>query len=296
MNHVSDLARQMLRFVPESGIRRTIIDRLSLIRSDLPTDDIPTVYEASVCLIAQGAKSVSLNGRSLLFDAASHLVVSMDLPLVGRVTQASPQAPYLCLKIDIDPGLLSQLVLQGGGAAPGRILSPLAVHPADPRLIDAACRLVDLLDQPSHAEVLAPLIEREILFRLLDGPQGPILRRIAQVDSHAGRVARAIAFIRAHYREPLRIDDVAAAAGMSASSLHEHFKAITTLTPLAFQKRLRLEAARALMLSTNANAADAAFAVGYQSPSQFSREYRRVFSASPRMDAERLRAAGYAGA
>ncbi len=296
MTHRTELARQMLRFTPESGIHRTPIKRLTLIRSDQPTDDLPTVYEASVCLIAQGAKTVSLGGRSLVYDAASYLIVSVDLPLVGRVLQASAQTPYLCCKIDIDPAVLTELVMQDSGEAAGSVPPPLAVHPADTRLIDAACRLVELLGQPGQAGVLAPLIEKEILYRLLIGPHGPALRRIAQGDSHVGRVGRATAFIRENYRKPFRIDDVAAAAGMSPSSLHEHFKAITTLTPLEFQKRLRLEAARALMISTDANAADAAFAVGYQSPSQFSREYRRVFSASPRMDAARLKASGYAGA
>lgn len=296
MTHRTELARQMLRFTPVPGIHRTPIDRLTLIRSDQPTDDLPTVYEASVCLIAQGAKTVSFASRSLLYDAASYLIVSVDLPLVGRVLQASAQEPYLCCKIDIDPAVLTELVMQESSEAAGAVPPPLAVHPADARLTDAACRFIDLLSQPRQAGVLAPLIEKEILYRLLTGPHGLALRRIARNDSHTGRVGRATAFIRENYRRAIRIEDIAAAAGMSPSSLHEHFKAITTLTPLEFQKRLRLEAARALMISTNANAADAAFAVGYQSPSQFSREYRRVFGAAPRTDAERLKMSGYAGA
>ncbi|MGY6663412.1 MAG: AraC family transcriptional regulator N-terminal domain-containing protein [Glycocaulis sp.] len=294
MTQRTELARQMLRFTPEPGVHATPIERLTLIRSDQPTDDLPSIYEASVCLIAQGTKTVSLGGTSLIYDASSYLVVSVDLPLVGRILQASAQDPYLCCKIDINPVVLTELVMHERHPAATGSAPAFAVHPADEQLSDAACRLVSLLGQPEHAGVLAPLIEKEILYRLLQGPHGPALRRIAQGDSHVGRVGRAAAFIRENYRKPIRVDDVAAAAGMSPSSLHEHFKAITTLTPLEFQKRLRLEAARALMLSTDANAADAAFAVGYQSPSQFSREYRRAFNASPRLDADRLKASGYA--
>ena len=289
-----ELARQILRFTRDSGIHRTSIKRLTLIRSDRPTDDLPTVYEASVCLIAQGAKTVSLGGNSLVYDASSYLVVSVDLPLIGRVLQASAEEPYLCCKIDIDPVVLTELVMHEGDPASDHLAAPLAVHPADERLTDAACRLIDLLDQPHHAAALAPLVEKEILYRLLNGPHGPTLRRIARGDSHLGRIGRAIAYIRENYRKPIRIEDIAAAASMSLSSLHEHFKASTTLTPLEFQKRLRLESARGLMVSTGANAANAAYAVGYQSPSQFSREYRRLFNASPRMDAERLRTSEFA--
>lgn len=290
MTKHTELARQILCFAQNPGVHGTGIKRLTLIRSDRPTDDLPTVYEASVCLIAQGAKTVSLAGQNFLYDASSYLIVSVDLPLVGRILQASAEEPYLCCKIDIDPVMLTELVMQEPKEMAERLPGPLAVHPADDRLTDAACRLIDLLDQPEHAGTLAPFVEKEILYRLLHGPHGPALRRIAQSDSHLGRVGRAIAYIRENYRKAIRIEEVAGAAGMSPSSLHEHFKACTTLTPLEFQKRLRLESARSLMVSTGANAADAAFSVGYQSPSQFSREYRRLFSASPRMDAERLKA------
>ena len=170
-------------------------------------------------------------------------------------------------------------------------LPVLAVYPGDPDLIDAACRLVRLLDRPGTIDALAPLIEREILYRLLTGPHGPMLRHVATAGSHLNQDSRAIAAIRQRFDRHIRIEEVAAAAGMSPSSLHAHFKAITRMTPLEYQKQLRLQEARRLMLVGGATAGTAGFAVGYESPSQFSREYRRLFGAPPRQDIERLHAA-----
>ena len=264
---------------------------LSLIRADRPTVPVPAVYEASLCLIAQGAKRVSLGDQSLVYDAAHYLLVSVDLPLVGHVTEASPDAPYLCCKIDLDQAALPDLIL--ADAVPSRPagLPALAVYPGDPDLVDAACRLVKLLDRPESIPVLAPLIEREILYRLLTGPHGAMLRHIAAADSRLNQVTRAIAKIRARFHEQLRIDEIAAAAGMSPSSLHAHFKAVTRMTPLEYQKQLRLQEARRLMLAEGISAGNAGFAVGYDSQSQFSREYHRLFGAPPRRDIERLQAA-----
>ncbi|WP_316976190.1 AraC family transcriptional regulator [Shumkonia mesophila] len=288
MDKTRELAHQILRHAREPGLSGTAVQRLSLIRADVPTVPTPSVYEASLCLIAQGSKRVSLGERSVVYDASHYLLVSVDLPLVGHVLEATPAEPYLCCKIDLDPTVLADLLATQSRTAPSAELSPLAVYPADPDLFDAACRLVRLLDRPEHIATLAPLIEREILYRLLMGPHGPTLRRMAAGDSRLGRIGRAIAWIRTYYREPLRIDDIASAAHMSPSSLHEHFKAVTTLTPLEFQKQLRLQEARRLMLAKGATAGAASFSVGYQSPSQFSREYRRLFGAPPRRDVDRL--------
>ncbi len=288
MEKTRELAAQIMRHAREPGLSGTAVERLSLIRGDAPTMPTPSVYEASLCLIAQGSKRVSLGEQSVVYDASRYLLVSVDLPLVGHVLEATPAEPYLCCKIDLDRTVLADLLTTQARTAPSAELSPLAVYPADPELIDAACRLVRLLDRPEHIATLAPLIEREILYRLLMGPHGPTLRRMATGDSRLGRIGRAIAWIRTYYREPLRIGDIASAANMSPSSLHEHFKAVTTLTPLEFQKQLRLQEARRLMLAKGATAGAASFSVGYQSPSQFSREYRRLFGAPPRRDVDQL--------
>jgi AraC-like DNA-binding protein len=264
---------------------------VSLIRADAPSTPTPAVYEASLCIIAQGSKRVSIGEHSVVYDAAHYLLVSVDLPLVGHVLDASPERPYLCCKIDLDASILADLMAIEGGGVVRTDLPVLGVYPGDPDLIDAACRLVGLLDRPDTIRALAPLIEREILYRLLTGPHGPMLRHVATAGSHLNQVSRAIAAIRRRFDAPIRIDDVAAEAGMSSSSLHVHFKAITRMTPLEYQKQLRLQEARRLMLTEGATASTAGFAVGYESPSQFSREYRRLFGAPPRADIERLHAA-----
>lgn len=293
MSLIADLAALVVRHVPRTGMLSTAIPRLSLFRADAPTVPLPAVYEASLCIIAQGSKSVSLGEQSLVYDAAHYLLVSVDLPLIGRVIQADPDAPYLCCKIDIDQAALADLVVAAGGRAPKAELPALAVYRSDDDLIDAACRLMRLLDQPDSIPALAPLIEREIPYRLLTSPHGPGLRYMAVADSHLNQVSRAIATIRTGFDKQLRIGDIAAAAGMSPSSLHQHFKAVTRMTPLEYQKQLRLQEARRLMLSGGTTASSAGFTVGYESPSQFNREYARLFGAPPRRDIERLQISGY---
>lgn len=296
MDRIGDLADVIGRHAPAEGMAGTEIGRLSLIRANGPTMPIPSVYEASLCLIAQGSKRVSLADRSVTYDAAHYLLVSVDLPLVGHVIEASPSAPYLCCKIDLDLSGLADLIVAEGVSARRADLPTLAVYPSAPELVDAASRLVRLLDQPEGIRALAPLIEREILYRLLTGPHGPALRQMAVVDSRISQVTRVIAEIRARFREQLRIDDIAAAAGMSPSSLHAHFKSVTRMTPLEYRKQLRLQEARRLMLAAGMSAGAAGFAVGYDSQSQFSREYHRLFGAPPRRDVARLHhSRGYAG-
>ncbi|BCM18012.1 AraC family transcriptional regulator [Mesorhizobium sp. J8] len=290
MGKITELAGLIARHTRNPGISSTAIPRLTLIRADQPSAPVPAVYEASLCIIAQGSKRVSLADQNVVYDASSYLLVSVDLPLVGHVLEASPAAPYLCCKIDFDLAALADLLVTERRAFGEKDLPVLAVYPSDPDLIDAASRLVKLLDRPETIDALAPLIEREILYRLLTGPHGATLRQMGTVDSHLNQVSRAIATIRNGFQAQLRIDEIAAASGMSASSLHAHFKAITRMTPLEYQKQLRLQEARRLMLADGANAGTAGFAVGYDSPSQFSREYRRLFGAPPRQDIERLQA------
>lgn len=291
MDRIAELSALIDRHADGTGICSTAMPHVSLIRADAPSTPTPAVYEASLCLIAQGSKRVSIGEHSVVYDAAHYLLVSVDLPLVGHVLDASPERPYLCCKIDLDAAMLADLMASEGGGVDCTDLPVLGVYPGDPDLIDAACRLVGLLDRPDTIRALAPLIEREILYRLLTGPHGPILRHVATAGSHLNQVSRAIAAIRRRFDAPIRIDDVAAEAGMSSSSLHVHFKAITRMTLLEYQKQLRLQEARRLMLAEGATASTAGFAVGYESPSQFSREYRRLFGAPPRADIERLHAA-----
>lgn len=264
---------------------------LALIRQSQPTDRVPVLHEPAVCLIAQGSKIVTLADETYRYDPESFLVVSVDLPLSGQVIEASPDAPYLCVRVDIDPGLLKELMLQQPPPAGGETARGLHLSRTTPELTDAVARLLGLLDRPQDIPVLAPLIRREIHYWLLTGDQAGIVRQIGTPGSRLTQISRAIAWIRANFDQPFSIDAVASEAGMSPSSLHHHFKAVTAMSPLQYQKQIRLQEARRLMLSEAKAAAVAAFEVGYESPSQFSREYARLFGTPPARDAARLRAA-----
>jgi AraC-like DNA-binding protein len=294
MTPLQDLTELMLRHTPGDGLHATAIPRVTLIRSSRSTEPIHMVHEPAVCLVVQGAKSVMLGDRVLNYDASRFLVVTVDVPLAGHVTQASPAAPYLCLRLDLDPAGLAALVTDAAAPAPAaaaRTTRGLELSPVTAPLVEAAARLLRLLDTPTDIGFLAPLAEREIHYRLLTGDQGQTLRHIAGADSRLARVGRAIAWIKAHYDRPIPIATLAAEAGMSPSALHEHFKAITAMSPLQYHKQLRLQEARRLMLAGAHDAGGASYAVGYESPSQFSREYARLFGAPPAKDVARLRAA-----
>lgn len=290
------LADLIARHCPQEGVHGTALQRVALIRIAQPTEEIHTLHQPALCIIAQGAKRVMLGDLVLTYDAAKYLTVTVELPVIGQVIQASPAEPYLCFRLDFDPGIIADLLLEGTLPipAPGEGTttgSGLVLADADPDLLDAAIRLLRLLDRPEQIPALAPLVEKEILCRLLLGDAGARLRQIALPESRLGQINRAIAWIRRHYDQPIRIEAVAEAARMSPSTLHEHFKAVTAMSPLQYQKQLRLQEARRLILASSLDAAAAGFRVGYESPSQFSREYRRLFGAPPVRDAARLRAA-----
>ena len=272
------------------GIHSTAVPELTLFRLSAPSEPTMVLYEPSLCLIAQGSKLVHLADEVYRYDPAQFLLVSVDLPVAGQVIEASPRAPYLALRISLDPGVVGELVADGASpefrdAAPVR---GLAVSPVEAPLLDAVTRLVDLLEQPRDAAVLAPLVLREITYRVLTGEQGARLRQIAAAGGPVQRIARAIRWLKDHFAESLSIDALAREVRMSASALHHHFKRVTALSPLQYQKRLRLQEARRLMLGEGLDAASAAFRVGYESPSQFSREYRRLFGAPPKKDVASL--------
>ncbi|OYX31810.1 MAG: AraC family transcriptional regulator [Caulobacterales bacterium 32-69-10] len=298
MRQIDELAEIIDRHVPAEGMHPSILPRLSLIRSCRPTEAVPSVYRPSLCIIAQGRKQVELGGRSYVYDPAKYLLVSVDLPLVGSILEASLERPYLCLALDIDLPALSDLIQQSApepapqsmGQPMGQPMGPaLGVSQVEPGLLDAALRLARLLDTPADAPALAPLAEREILYRLLSGAQAPMIRHIAAAESRLAKVSRAIAWLRRHYAQPVSVERLAAEAGMSPSSFHSHFKAATTLSPLQYRTRVRLQEARRMMVVEAMDAASAGFAVGYESPSQFSRDYSRLYGAPPLKDANRLR-------
>lgn len=263
----------------------TAIAELKLSRFAAPTELTALVYEPCLCIIAQGAKEVLLAGESYRMDAGQFLLVSVDLPVEARVVAATASKPYMGLTISLDPKVVGELLADGTDvASTGPSERGLAVTPVERQLLDAVARLVALLDAPGDIRPLAPLVLREITHRVLTGPQGLRLRQIALAGAPAYRIARAVRWLKDHFADPLKIESLAEQVGLSTSSFHLHFKNVTTMTPLQYQKRMRLQEARSLMLGERLDAAEAAFRVGYESPSQFSREYRRMFGAPPRQD------------
>jgi AraC-like DNA-binding protein len=288
---MAELAETIERFAPRDGVHPTAVERMSLIRSSRPGEPVHALHQPALCIIAQGSKQVMLGEDVYLYDASRHLVVSVDLPVTARVLQATSQVPYLCFRLDLDPGELAAMLLQAGLPSPSQRTSARGMYLGEtcPLMLDAVLRLVRLLETPEDIPALAPLAMREILYRLLKGEHGWRLNQIVTANSQAQRIARVIGWLKEHFAEPLRIEDVAREVHMSTSSLHHHFKAVTAMSPLQYQKQLRLQEARRLMLSEDVDAATAGFRVGYESPSQFSREYSRLFGAPPARDQRRLR-------
>jgi AraC-like DNA-binding protein len=269
----------------------TPIPRLTLVRAEEPTIPLRTTYEPLVCLVVQGRKRAILGERIFDYGRGTFLVVTVDLPVVGEICEANAARPYLAVSLALEPAVLASVILEApDGTIPVAPATGMAVDPAPAELVEAFLRLVRLLERPRDIPVLAPLIEREILYRLLQGEAGPMLRQIAFADSGLSRISRSIAWIRRNFDRPIRIAAMADLAGMSPASFHRHFRAVTATSPLQFQKAVRLQEARRLLLSQQADAGRVGFAVGYESASQFSRDYRRFFGAPPARDAVRLRA------
>lgn len=289
-----ELAGIIARHTPGDGSHATAVPSLSLHRRSGPTEPMCALYQPALTVAVQGAKRVVLGGRPYLYDSGHYLVTSIDLPVAAQVVQASPEVPNLCLALDLDArrmsALMSETALPRPRAAP--LERGLSVSPLSAQLLNALLRLARLLDSPEDIPILAPLVEREVLYRLLTGDQGMRLRHIAVSESRAHQVARAIDWLKRHYAQPLRIEALAQAVNMSTSSLHHHFKAITALSPLQYQKQLRLQEARRLMLTELLDAAAAGRRVGYESASQFSREYSRLYGAPPLRDIALLRSEG----
>ncbi len=287
---VEDLARKVLEFADnrKAGDEPTPtgVTGLDLVRQRAPSEIYPVVYQPIFCLVLQGAKETYLGSRTVRFAKMESLIVGLDLPALARVVRASQREPYVALALALDMTLIRDLAAETGSGSGSGERAPEAVvtGQADEAVLDAMGRLFALHDKPDAARVLEPLIRKEIHYWLLTARHGQILRDLAEKDSHAARIAQAIAIIRRGFASSLRIEDLARAAGMSGSAFHAHFKAITGTTPLQFQKQLRLMEARRLMQAEKLSVASTAFQVGYESPTQFSREYARHFGASPRSD------------
>ncbi len=289
-NELVDLATAIERQAGADGVYETAVPALRLSRFSAPSELHALVYEPSLCVVAQGAKEVLLADETYRLDPAQSLLVSVDLPVAARVVEASPRRPYLAVRLALCPAVVGELLADGTAAPPaGPPARAIGVTPVEPPLLDAVCRLVALLDSPQDVGPLAPLVLREITYRLLTGPQGARLRQIASAGAPAQRIALAIRWLKEHFAGPLRVESLAKRVGMSPSAFHLHFKNVTAMSPLQYQKRLRLQEARRLLLGEGLEAAAAAFRVGYESPSQFSREYRRLFGAPPRRDVAALK-------
>jgi AraC-like DNA-binding protein len=270
---------------------RTAIPGVSISRSEGPTPPQPSLCEPAALFVLQGAKSVLIGDRALRYDQASYFIYAVDTPAVGQVVEASAAHPYLAIGFTLDIQAIAALLVDHEPAVGG---DGFATDPVNDDLIDAWRRMMRLLDRPNEIPVLAAMIEREILFRLLQGPQGGKLRQLARADSRLSNIRKAIAWIRAHCHQPIEVARLAELAHMSNAAFHRHFKAATAMSPIQYQKQIRLLEARQLLIAQPGNAARVAFAVGYESASQFSREYARQFGCPPARDAARLLAASEA--
>lgn len=287
------LKESIARWTESGEQHTTAVPGLSLFRRDKPTEPITGMYEPSICVVVQGAKRVLLGEDSFVYDPHHYLITSVHLPTVVQVVEASPEKPYLGLKLRLDQRELSQLMVDSNVPAPRPQQSSrcMATGEMTAPLVTAFQRLIDLLGEQQDIPILAPIIQREITYRLLVGDQGARLREIASAGSQSQQIARAIEWLKGNFARPMSVEDLAAEARMSPSTFHHHFRSMTALSPLQFQKQLRLQEARRLMLAEHLDAATAAFQVGYESPSQFSREYRRAFGAPPLRDVATLRQA-----
>lgn len=288
-----ELVELTLRHARQSGVSATAIPQLQILRDDRAHARVRSVLRPSLCFLVQGAKEVTVGSEPLRYASGEFLFTSVELPVTGEVVEATPARPYLCLVLQIDPGVVFELASASAGhlAAPsGTSTRAIFVGKSDELMTHAFLRLMLCSKTPLDAEVLAPIVMREITFRLLLGPYGEAVREQVIVGSQTQRVVKAIDRLKRDYAKPLRIEDLAGVAGMSVSSFHQHFKKVTALSPLQYQKQLRLQEARRLLLGEMDGAGDVGFRVGYESASQFSREYARFFGLPPTSDIKQQRA------
>jgi len=269
---------------------------LYLYRHSVPLERVYSMVDPSVCVVAQGSKEFLLGESHYRYDPFHYLLSTVDLPNIGQVLEASEERPFLSLRLSLDPSIVSSVMLEAGYASSRKPAGVRAIDVSllDTNLLEATVRLTRLLDSPAEAPILLPLIMREMVYRLLMGEQGDRLRHLATLGEGSSPIARAVERLRQDFDRPLRVEQLARELGMSVSGFHQHFKAVTALSPLQFQKRLRLQEARRLMLSEALDAASAAYRVGYRDASHFNREYKSLFGVPPMRDVQRLREAALA--
>nr|WP_229696469.1 AraC family transcriptional regulator [Paenibacillus albidus] len=287
--HLQELIQRIQRHASSDGTFGSSVPGLYFRCASHLSELHHTVHRPSLYVVAQGSKTATLAGENYVYDPTTYMVTSVQLPVIGQITQASPQFPYLSLQLSISPDVILDIIKKSTSQYNGKTGRGILVSQSDPPLLDALLRLVRLLDTPADMEYLAPLITREIFYRILQGEQGALIRQFAVVGSYAHGISKAIHLITRDYAKPLVIEELAKEVNMSPSSLHKHFKKVTAISPLQYQKAIRLQTARRLLLSDGLEAANVGFRVGYESPSQFSREYGRMFGRPPMSDVKHLR-------
>lgn len=284
-----ELIERMTRVLPEDGIRE-VFPGIILGRSSKPTEHAHSVFQPAFCVVAQGSKQVLLGDEVFRYDPGHYLISTIDLPIASHVVEASEKKPYLSFRIDLDPTLVASVVMESGiETKKGIHVKAMDVSATTADLLDAIVRLARILDAPDDIRILAPLIIREIVFRLLKGEQGARLSHLLSSEGDTRRISRAVKQLRENFDQPLKIENIARQLGMSVSGFHHHFKSVTAMSPLQFQKQIRLQEARRLMLGEDLDVASAGFRVGYDDPSYFSREYKKLFGAPPQRDIAKLR-------
>jgi AraC-like DNA-binding protein len=285
-----ELAERIAQALPDDGTL-DVSPGFRLARSSRPTEQIHSMYQPAFCVVAQGRKQALLGEEVFRYDPGHYLIYTVDLPLTFQVEEASKERPYLGFRLNLDSSLVASVMMESGFEPKKGHMSMKAmdVSPMDANLVDAVVRLVRLLDTPVEGKVLAPLIIREIVFRLFVDGQGARLSHLLALGADTHRISKAIGFLRENFDQPVRMDDIAQELGMSVSGFHHHFKSVTSMSPLQFQKQIRLQEARRLMLSEDMDAASAGFRVGYEDAAYFSREYKKLFGAPPQRDITKLR-------
>ncbi|QTN01146.1 helix-turn-helix domain-containing protein [Sediminibacillus dalangtanensis] len=290
MEQMKELAELIERNVTTDGTHETSIAGLRFVRTSQISEPVYSVYEPSLCVVAQGSKLVLLGEESYKYDSASYLTASVHLPITGQIVKATPEKPYLCVHLQLEMSQIFEVVQSSNqeipSSSPGR---GLVISRINDSLLEVVLRLIRLLENPKDIPVLAESIKREIIYRVLQNEQNESLKHFALVGSQAHRIAKAIGVLNQKFDQPLKVADLAKEARMSSSSFYNHFKEVTGMSPIQYQKQLRLQEARRLLLTENMEAAEAAFQVGYESPSHFSREYSRRFGLSPMKDIRLLR-------
>jgi AraC-like DNA-binding protein len=286
-----ELVERLTRTVRADGVIHPL-KGLHLGRISVPLEKFHSIIESSFCVIAQGSKEVLLGNQHYQYDPFHYLLTTLDLPAISQVLEASKENPCLSIRLELDPQMVTSVLVEAGYDMPARTgadVRAINVSPLDANLLDAVVRLIRLLDAPADAPILMPMIMREIIYRLLRGDQGKQLRQLSVMRGSASAIAKVVQHIRHDFDQPLRIEQLAQELGMSVSGFHYHFKAVTAMSPLQFQKHLRLQEARRLMLSENLDAASAAYRVGYNNAAHFNREYKSVFGNPPMRDIQQLR-------